>query len=131
MLVIHYHSTTGRIGAWGSADSERSHLADHAIIRFDTDIEVDPKRHRVRNGEVVAINPNELAQWNAPTLDEVAGRIEMELKDTDQFMMPDRDIKRGPWISYRAALRALSKLPDVGAQLAAWPARPDHKDNRP
>lgn len=130
MVIIHFHKATGRIGAWGNADSEESHLPDHDIVRLDTNVAVDPKRHRIAAGELVEVD--DLAAWNAPTEGDLAARIEMELAATDQFMMPDRNVpNRYAWVAYRQALRDLSKLKGAAAQLAAWPTRPDKKESKP
>lgn len=130
-MIIHYHRQSGRIGAWGNADCEESYLPDHAVLRIDSEIPLDPRRQRIEHGEVMEIPERDLTMWNCPTVDELAARIEMELQNTDQFMMPDRDVRREPWITYRRALRDLSKLPDAMAQVQAWPTRPDGKDSRP
>ena len=131
-MIIHYHRQTGRIAAWGNADCEESWLPDHAVLRTDSEMPVDPRRQRIERGEVIEIPEHDLAIWNCPTADELAARIEMELQNTDQFMMPDRDdAPREAWIAYRRALRDLSKLPDPMAQVQGWPTRPDGKDNRP
>ena len=47
------------------------------------------------------------------------------------YMVPDRPMPadvRAAWVAYRAALRALPKLPDAAAMVKAWPARPDKID---
>ena len=129
MMYVHYHRNTGRIGAWGNAESETSHLPDHLVVQLDTDTVIDPRRQRIAEGALADISSDDLEAWNCPSPDEMAARIEMELQNTDQFMMPDRDVLREPWVAYRRALRDLSKLPDAAAQLAAWPARPDKKEN--
>lgn len=133
MTIIHYHRVTGRIGAWGSGDSESSHLPDHDILRLDTELVIDPKRHKIADGEIVEVTAEELdAGWNWPTDSELVAWIQIELNLTDQFMMPDREVAdRLEWVRYRQALRNLSDLPTVKAKLEAWPSRPDGKDSRP
>jgi hypothetical protein len=128
MMVIHYHKQTGRIGAWGNADSERSHLADHEIVRIDAEVLINPQRQRIEAGEIVDIDEAELATWNCPTVDEIAACIEAELRNTDQFMMPDRNVDREPWIVYRQTLRDLSKLAGPIEMINAWPTAPDGRD---
>lgn len=132
MLVVHYHKETGRISAWGSADSDHSHLVDHEIVRFETDVAIDPKRQKIANGALVEIAPDELKLWNLPTDGEVAARIANELTATDQYMMPDREVRdREAWVTYRKKLRDLSITSEIAMQLENWPERPDGKDSRP
>jgi hypothetical protein len=132
MMVIHYHKQTGRIGAWGSGDSEYSHLVDHAILRIDTEAPIDPHWQRIEDDMIVEIDEAELATWNCPTVDEVAARIEIELRRTDQFMLADYPIdddKLEHWKQYRIMLRNLSKhYQDAAEMIENCDAAPDDHD---
>jgi hypothetical protein len=133
MLIVHYHNTTGHISAWGTADSQVSHLPDHEIARFDEGT-VDARTHRVdiATGRLVEKTAAEIAQDNAPSLFEVESIVRGALAASDEFIMPDRTVPdRDAWIAYRQALRGLSNQPDVGAMIDVWPSRPDGIDPIP
>lgn len=134
MQVIHFHKVTGQISAWGTGDSDDSHLTDHRIVRLDVP-HIDPRLHRinVETDQLSEISAGEIALADRPTVDEVQAAIVAQLQATDAFMMPDRplsDPARAAWAVYRQALRDLSNRAavTVADMLAAFPQRPDGAD---
>lgn len=81
---------------------------------------------------VVDVTTKEIKQRNdvGPSDIEVAALIASELSNTDQYMMPDRNVSnRDDWIAYRQQLRDLSKIDGTAAgRLLAFPLRPDGED---
>lgn len=131
MMIVHYHKQTGRIGAWGSGDSEASHLPDHEMVRLDDTPLIDARTHRIEiaTGALIEISQAEIAIEGAPRLIEIEALVRGALAASDEFMMPDRVVPdREAWVTYRQALRDLSDQPDAAAMVDAWPVRPDGID---
>jgi len=128
MFVIHYHKTTGQISQWGDGDSETSHFPDHEIARLQSDATIDPALHKV-DLEYLCVIDKTLAEKLATLLPVVNATIRCELAATDAFMALDRpvsDTLRAAWITYRQALRDLSKnYADAASMIRNWPSRPD------
>jgi hypothetical protein len=132
VLIIHYHTQTGEISAWGSGDSDSSHFDNHDVVRLE-DAPVDPNLHKIdlTSLKLVDKSPDEKRQALLPTLPEINGAIAGDLAATDSWMMPDRGAAAADvaaWKTYRQALRDLSKQPDTIAMVEAWPLRPDGAD---
>jgi hypothetical protein len=126
---IHYRESDGEIFGWETGVSEPSAQPDLATAALEDVVTPDPRRQRfdVAALGLVDKDADDIAASLAPTADDLRRRIAGELAATDQFMMPDRPLTgemRAAWVTYRQALRDLSKLPTPAAQLAAWPASP-------
>ena len=125
MMFVMYHPSTGEIV--GTSSVEPMMFPDIAFIEAelpDALLEkIDPQTKTIVRKSVAEVTAAKL-----PKDHEIASAIAAELSSTDQYMMPDRpitDAKRAVWATYRQALRDLSKLQDVAAMVAAFPAHPD------
>lgn len=134
-MNIHYRLSDGEITGWGNATVEPA--SGCAVIALvvpygqphapDPDVQkIDLKTH-----QLVEKNPDEQAISKQPNALEISIAVANEMAATDQFVnTPDRPVApetKAAWIAYRAALRALSKLPNPVQMMNAWPARPDAK----
>lgn len=130
---VHYHKTTGAIASWGSAPTEESHFADHAIAILPVDTLVDPAQQRIdpATETLISKTDEEIRRERQPKDFEVENAIAAELAATDQYAMPDRpmtDERREAWRAYRQILRDLSKGLSHADQVRYWPLRPDGLD---
>lgn len=131
-MNIHYHKTTGQIMAYDQsevADLRDSRFPDHSVLFLLALVSINAKTQKidVLTGELIDKADDEQIHAHLPTLHEVQSAIAHELHHTDSYMVPDRpmaDEMRNAWITYRQALRDLSKLPTPTAMVTAWPARP-------
>jgi hypothetical protein len=127
-MNVHARLSDGEIVAHGTATVAPSDGC--AVFTFPDGLQVTPDRdlHKIdiEYGGFVNKTPEETAASRLPTLSEIQMAIRDELAATDQFtMVADRPVPlRAAWVTYRQALRDLSKIPTTAAQLAAWPAHP-------
>lgn len=105
----------------------------------------DPKLHKIDlvTHELIDKSPEEQALANAVTIHEVNSVIYTQLKNSDEVVVPDRplsDVKRAAWVTYRQALRDLSKphdtddptrRPTPADMIRAWPMHPSGIDPIP
>jgi hypothetical protein len=136
-LNFHYHPETGEIVSWDNSNGPlpaKSHFSGHVVaaIKFiGQHSDIDPKRHKIANGQVVEKTAAEKTAALLPTLHEIKCAILRDLEATDSLAVLDRpmaDDVRAAWRTYRQALRDLSKLPGPSNMVRAWPIRPDGVD---
>jgi hypothetical protein len=131
-MNIHYDTATGQIMVYGNApdvDGADSYLDGCKVLLVEQQ-DIDPQTQRV-DLDTRTIVPRDTPAEPAPAMPLIIAAIRAELADTDHFMLfdyPIDDAGRDAWVSYRRALRELSRQPDARAMVEAWPARPDGAD---
>jgi len=138
---IHYNITTGQILSWGTVDSDSatSHYAGCSVVNVAYGF-IDPKADKIdpQTVKLAKWTAAEIAQALLPTTDEVARAVASELRNTDEYVLSDRDdlapATIAAWKTYRKALRDLSKgttPPTPAAMITAWPLDPNGNDTIP
>lgn len=143
-MIYHllYYIATGVI--FGHETSPSDDLpADWGGLTVEIDGSVPTsKTHRVdpSGPTLIALTDVERAKADEPGDAEVRSFIRREIEASDEFILPDRPMmesRRTSWISYRQALRDLSKpheiedparRPTPAEMVMAWPVRPDGGD---
>lgn len=139
VIHVHYRTDNGEIvGYENTIDPQKQPGCEILSVVVDDGHHCTPdsKLHRVdlKTLEIADKTDAERAQAAAPTLQEVQRAIALSLASSDQFVMPDRpmtDTARAEWVTYRQALRELSKYPSPSEMIDHWPARPDGGDPIP
>jgi hypothetical protein len=149
-MKVHFHPNTGEIVLWdtsrfrdyhprirnaiaaGKMRHSPSHLDGHLVCNVEA-AAIDPKRQRIdlQTFDLADKSAAEIAAGSMPDELDVRHAISSELHHSDGYTAPDRPLRedvRAGWLAYRAALRALSKLPGPVEMVRAWPARPDSVD---
>lgn len=136
-MYIHYRPSDGEIFGWETGTVEPVSQNGMSIALVELDAPPDPFRQKIDavSFTIVEKTAAEKTQSAQPTIDELKQAIFSELSATDNVMMPDRDDispqDRVKWVTYRKALRDLSKgdpKPTSAEMVAAWPFDPDGND---
>lgn len=130
MINVHYRTTDGEIFGF---DNSLSPIKQNGCEIASFEISPNPKTQKIDLATLQLIEKTAAEQElvNQPTLVDVQSTIFKQLSDTDSFMLPDRPLSieiRAAWVTYRQALRDLSKLDGPAAMVQAWPTRPDNVD---
>jgi hypothetical protein len=136
VVFIEYRLTDGEITGYGtsSRDSIPEGFAETVeTIEDGTSISINPVCEKIdtRTGRRVAKTWEQQRLASMPSDVELRECIAAELSATDQYMVPDRPLppeSRSAWVSYRQALRDLSKINDPVTMVEAWPDRPSGPD---
>jgi hypothetical protein len=140
-MNILYDITTGRIVQFDNSNVPPPKSVGTDVLTIDGELSeygFDTHTVDLKSKTLVVMSLTDQAAAKLPNEFDVKQAIWSDLSNTDSYMLPDRDditpLLRAAWVTYRKALRNLSKYPAGGtpptpsAMVAAWPVRPNGVD---
>lgn len=133
MRNIYYRKSDGEIIGYDNSVVP-AQISGYVTLTLDLDTEIFASRQKIVDGELVDKTDAEIAGLRAITPTDVSRAVNIELANSDQYLVPDRpmpdDVREG-WAMYRQQLRDLSKgdpRPTADQMMIAFPKRPDGTD---
>jgi hypothetical protein len=136
-IHIHYEPSTGEIVGWENTDTP-AQVAEHNTVTLELShgaaMNIDAKRFKIdlATSTIREKTDVEKATDAIPKLEDIKSAVLARLRGSDVYLISDfpiTDKDRANWVSYRKALRDLSKLPTTEEMLNNWPTDPNGKGN--